>query len=202
MVRKGSSQLRPTFPLKQRGMKGAIRVRPAGQQLKSAKSACMQHRAVGQIWQLYNSVWRQWNRYDSHTILCVTSVRRIWQSCYCVWRQLDRYGSHIIPILHSRHWLTVAARIQYKYPPSVTVLCQIPVLNICQGSCGFIHHRDNSVRPLITAFFVFTPSKKKKKLRSKMLFICWSCDLEQTFIWHQDFTVENLIQASPQNPTV
>ena len=48
-----------------------------------------------------------------------------------------------------------------KYPPSVTVLCQIPVLNICPGSCGFIHHRDNSVRPATTAFFVFPPSKQK-----------------------------------------
>ena len=48
-----------------------------------------------------------------------------------------------------------------KYPPSVRVLCQIPVLNICQGSCGFIYHRDNSVRPVTTAFFVFPPSKQK-----------------------------------------
>ena len=35
-----------------------------------------------------------------------------------------------------------------KYPPSVTVLCQIPVLNIYPGPCGFIHHRDNSVHPV------------------------------------------------------
>ena len=42
-----------------------------------------------------------------------------------------------------------------NYPPSVTVLCQIPVLNICPGSCEFIHHRDNSVRPATTAFFFF-----------------------------------------------
>ena len=48
-----------------------------------------------------------------------------------------------------------------KYPPSVTVLCQIPVLNIRPGSCGFIHHRDNSVRPVTTAFFVFPPSNQK-----------------------------------------
>ena len=42
-----------------------------------------------------------------------------------------------------------------KYPPSVTVLCQIPVLNTCPGSCRFIHHQDNTVRPVTTAFFVF-----------------------------------------------
>ena len=48
-----------------------------------------------------------------------------------------------------------------KYPPSVTVLCQILVLNICPGSCGFIHHRDNSVRPDTTAFFMLPPSKQK-----------------------------------------
>ena len=48
-----------------------------------------------------------------------------------------------------------------EYPPSVTVLCQIPVLNICPGSCGFTYHRDNSVRPVTTAFFVFPPSKQK-----------------------------------------
>ena len=52
-----------------------------------------------------------------------------------------------------------------KYPPSVTVLCQIPVLNICPRSCGFIHHRDNSVRPVTTTFFVFPPSKQKPLVR-------------------------------------
>ena len=87
-----------------------------------------------------------------------------------------------------------------KYPSSVTVLCQIPFLNTCPGSCGFIHHRDNSVRPLTTALFVFSPSKQK--LLSKILFICWSCNLEQSSIRHQDFRVKNLIQVSPQNPSV
>ena len=48
-----------------------------------------------------------------------------------------------------------------KYPPSVIVFCQIPVLNICPGSRGFIHHRVNSVRPVTTTFFVFPPSKQK-----------------------------------------
>ena len=51
--------------------------------------------------------------------------------------------------------LSYFSYIYIQYPPSVTVLCQIPVLNICPGSCGFIHHRDNSVRPVTTAFFVF-----------------------------------------------
>ena len=48
-----------------------------------------------------------------------------------------------------------------KYPPSVTVLCHIQVLNTCPGSCRFTHHRDNAVRPVTTAFFVFPPSKQK-----------------------------------------
>ena len=62
-----------------------------------------------------------------------------------------------------------------KYPPSVTVLCQIPVLNICPGSCGFIHHRDNSVRPATTAFFVFPPSKQKPLVKSPFhMLVLWS----------------------------
>ena len=77
-----------------------------------------------------------------------------------------------------------------KYSPCVTVPCQIPFLNTRSVSWGVIHHRDNSVRPVIIAFW------------SKILFICWSRNLEQTSIWYQDFTVENLIQASLQNPSV
>ena len=62
-----------------------------------------------------------------------------------------------------------------KYPPSVTVLCQIPVLNICPGSCGFIHHRDNSVRPVTTAFFVFPPSKQKPLVKGPFhMLVLWS----------------------------
>ena len=67
----------------------------------------------------------------------------------------------ISPILHSLHWLPVAARIQCK----VSSLCNSSLsdsfLNTCPGSCGFIHHRDNSVRPVTTAVFVFPPSKQK-----------------------------------------
>ena len=78
-------------------------------------------------------------------------------------------SDHITPFC--THSIGCQSQLEFstKYPPSVTVLCQIPVLNICPGSCGFIHHRDNSVRPVTTAFFVF-------------LFICWSCNLEQTSI--------------------
>ena len=62
-----------------------------------------------------------------------------------------------------------------KYPPSVTVLCQIPVLNICPGSCGFIHHRNNSVRPATTAFFVFPPSEQKLLVKGPFhMLVLWS----------------------------
>ena len=44
--------------------------------------------------------------------------------------------------------------------------------------------------------------RQNKNLWSKILLVCWSCDPEQTSIWHQDFTVDNLIQASAQNPFV
>ena len=61
------------------------------------------------------------------------------------------------------HSISCQSQLEFstKYSPSVTVLCQIPVLNICPGSCGFIHHQDNSVRPVTTAFFVFPPIKTK-----------------------------------------
>ena len=62
-----------------------------------------------------------------------------------------------------------------KYPPSVTVLCQIPVLNICPGSCGFIHHQDNSDRPVTTAFFMFPPSKQKFLVKGPFhMLVLWS----------------------------
>ena len=62
-----------------------------------------------------------------------------------------------------------------KYPLSVTVLCQIPVLNTCPGSCRFIHHRDNSVRSVTTAFFVFPPSKQKPLVKDPFYkLVLWS----------------------------
>ena len=62
-----------------------------------------------------------------------------------------------------------------KYPPSVTVLCQIPVLNICPGSCGFIHHQDNSICPVTTTFFVFPPSEQKLLVKGPFhMLVLWS----------------------------
>ena len=48
-----------------------------------------------------------------------------------------------------------------KYSPSVTVPCQILVLDTCPKSCKLIHNQDNSVRPVTTAFFVYSLSKQK-----------------------------------------
>ena len=67
-----------------------------------------------------------------------------------------------------------------KYPPSVTVLCQIPVLNICPGSCGFMHHRDNSFRPATTAFFVFPPSKQKPLVKDPVFWNKFPYDIRSS----------------------
>ena len=62
-----------------------------------------------------------------------------------------------------------------KYLPSVTILCQIPVLSTWPGSCGFIHRWDNSVRPVTTAFFMFPPWKQKPLVKDPFhMLVLWS----------------------------
>ena len=48
-----------------------------------------------------------------------------------------------------------------KYPPSVTVPCQVPVLNICPGSCGFTPSR--LLRSSSDNRILCVPSVKTKK---------------------------------------
>ena len=86
-----------------------------------------------------------------------------------------------MPLLHSRsklqnqpillpfcaHSTGCQCLLEYnaKYPPSVTVPCQIPVRNTCPKSCKFMHHLDNSVRPVTTALFVYPLSKQKHMVK-------------------------------------
>ena len=52
-----------------------------------------------------------------------------------------------------------------KHPLSVTIACQILVVNTCPKSCKFMHHLDNSIRPVTTAFFVYRLSKQKHTVK-------------------------------------
>ena len=44
------------------------------------------------------------------------------------------------------------------------------------------------------------PSVKAKTFSQKSFFSLWPYDLEQTSIWHQEFTIKNLFQKKPSEP--
>ena len=101
----------------------------------------------------------------------------------------------ITPILHSLHWLPVAARIQYE------------VSSLCHSSLS-----DSGPDYLSRVLRIYTPSRQLRSSSDNRI-LCFSsvktktfgqrsCVLEQISIWHQEFTVKNLFQASPQNPSV
>lgn len=73
--------------------------------------------------------------------------------------------------------VSVTARIQYfRFTPSVTFPCQILVPNTCPMPCTFIHHLDNSVRPVTTAFFVYPLSEQSpvvKELDPSHMLVLW-----------------------------
>ena len=73
----------------------------------------------------------------------------------------------ITPILHSSAGCQCLQDYHTKYSPSITVLCQVLVLNTCPKSCKFIHHLDNSIPPVTITFFVCPLSKQKPLVKLK-----------------------------------
>ena len=81
---------------------------------------------------------------------------------------------HITPILHSSAGCQCLQDYHTKYSPSITVLCQVLVLNTCPKSWNFIHHLDNSVRPLTASIFVYILSKQKPLVKDPFLTLALS----------------------------